>query len=132
MKALLGIAIVVALIAGVWKIWDYWDRVNKERAATQKQAESVANAYYEGMPQQLESSLKKAQDSGPQTFKQWLDMYRPSIKDPRLAAIELDYVMAIARENPVEAKRVFLQVKNRVPTNAPLHQRIQALEKNYE
>ena len=132
MKPLIGIAVVIAVIVGIWKMWDYWDQVNKERMATQAETEALAQQHFEGMPQQLEASLQKAQSGGSKSFKQWLEHYRPSVKDPRLAAIELDYVLAIANENPVEAKRIFLQVKNRIPTNSPLYKRIQPLEKNYE
>ena len=64
----------------------------------------------------------------------WLEKAKrsPQIKDPRLAWIELDYVLKVSASNPAEAKRVFIEVKQRIPTDSPVYPRIKSLEKNYE
>ena len=88
----------------------------------------------EGLPSQLEPSLQEAQKKGAAGLKAWLDQYKrsPLVKDPRLAWIELDYVVGIAAENPLAAKRVFSEVKKRTPPESPVYPRIKELEKTYE
>jgi hypothetical protein len=54
------------------------------------------------------------------------------VQDPRKAWIELDYCIAVAREDPAEAKRAFASVKNRTPQSSPVWPRIKQLEKTYE
>lgn len=133
MKVLIGILVVVGVIFGVWKIWDYWETVNKEKMAAHAAATQVEDSSnYEGMPYRLEQPFVKARAAGTKSFKQWLDTYRPHIKDPRLAAIELDYIVAITREDPVEAKRMFAEVKKRIPPTEKLAKRIESLSKSYE
>src|SRR5829696_6316984 len=58
----------------------------------------------QGLPAQFESSLQAAQAQGAPALKTWLDRYRPYTRDPKLAAIELDYVVLVSRSNPAEAK----------------------------
>ena len=133
MKPLIAILIVVGLIFGVWKVWDYWEQVNKEKAQVQEELANIENSSsYDGMPSQLQESFRKAEAKGPTAVKQWLDTYRHLVKDPRLAAIELDYVVSISREDPVTAKKMFADIKERIQPTSPLYKRIQALEKNYE
>jgi hypothetical protein len=55
-----------------------------------------------------------------------------AVKDPRLAWIELDYVLMITKDDPVQAKRVFQDVKQRTPPESKIYPRIKSLEKNYE
>ena len=44
----------------------------------------------------------------------------------------MDYVLMVSRDNPVEAKRVFAEVKKRVPPESPVYPRLKDLEKIYE
>lgn len=133
MKALIGVLIVVALIFGVWKIWDYWETVNAEKAELAQQAEQDMNSTaFEGLPGKLERPLSEAKAKGPKALKQWIDYNRPLIKDPRLAAIELDYVVMVSREDPIEAKKVYAEVKKRVEPGSPIARRVEALAKTYE
>jgi len=86
-----------------------------------------------GVPSQAEPALQEAYNKGTQGLKEWLDSAKrsPLVKDPRLAWIELDYMVRVARENPVEAKRIFAEVKKRVPPDSPVYRRIKELEKTY-
>ncbi len=131
MKALISIFIIVIVCLGAYKLWEYYDRVGREREATEA-ARNVSDESLAGLPSQLEPSLKKAKAEGPKALKQWLDTYKrsPLVKDPRLAAIELDYVLLV--KDPVEARRVFAEVKKRTLPDSPLYPRIQALAKTYE
>ena len=133
MKVIIAIAVVNGVLLGAWQLWEYWDKVNHEKQKAQQESGQLQDSRtFEGMPPQLEQPLEQARQKGPETFKQWLDHNRPLIKDPRLAAIELDYVVAITRSSPVEAKRIFADVKNRIPETSPLYRRIRAMEKTYQ
>jgi hypothetical protein len=54
------------------------------------------------------------------------------VSDPRLAAIELDYIVLIGSTNPQEARRLFTAVKQRTPPNSPIYERVKRLEKTYQ
>jgi hypothetical protein len=135
MKALITILIVVGVAFGAYKIWEYWDNVEHEREmkANAPQAEMTGDRL-PGLPQKMEPALKDAEKGGAKTLKTWLDKVKPTgvVKDPRLAWIELDYVLMITKDDPVEAKRIFADVKQRTPPDSPVLARIKALEKNYE
>ena len=62
-------------------------------------------------------------------MKNWLKTHSQSVEDPRKAWIELDYCVAVAREDPAEARRVFATVKERTPPSSPVWPRIKQLEK---
>ena len=134
MKAAIAILIVAGVIFGVYKGWEYWDTMkeNETRVANSNTTQFTPSDQLPGLPKPLEKSLQQAQSGGPKTMKAWLDMYKPSVKDPRLAAIELDYVLLITKDNPIEAKRIFRDVKARTSPDSPVYPRIQALEKTYE
>jgi len=85
-----------------------------------------------GLPDNFAPSLDAAQKQGASALKAWLDRYARFVQDPRLAAIQLDYVVLVSRDDPREAKRVFEEVKARVPANSPLAERIKRLAKTYE
>lgn len=132
------IAILVVLVVGVmaWNIWKYWEEVSREREASEKVAATgtILPTQLPGIPGQLEASLEQAQKNGAAGLKLWLQTYKrsPLVQDPRLAWIELDYVVALSREDPVEAKKVFAEIKKRTPPDSPVLPRIKALEKTYE
>ncbi|HKQ39295.1 MAG TPA: hypothetical protein VJ063_14550 [Verrucomicrobiae bacterium] len=130
MKPLIVIFIVVGIAFGGWKIWDYWK--TKEAEEAQRNNPAVESKNLPGMPSQLEGSLTKAQSGGAKSLKAWLDAYGRSVQDPRLASIQLDYVLLIGRENPSEARRIFADVKKRTPSNSPVSARIKQLEPTYE
>ncbi len=76
--------------------------------------------------------MKAAQQKSPAAFRKWLKTYDKALQDPRKAWIELDYCVAIAREDPSEARRVFAEVKKRTPPSSPVWPRVKALEKTYK
>ena len=135
MRKLVGIFIILLVIVGSLKLYEYWEKVDAEKELKEKAIDgsSLDGRGLPGLPYQLEPMLIEAQKQT-STFKEWLEMHKKSrtIKDPRLAWIELDYLVLVARENPVEAKKVFAEVKKRVPKDSPVYPRIKALEKTYE
>jgi hypothetical protein len=134
MKILITILIVVGVAFGAYKLWDYWETVQSDREKTKTSAPQVVGEQLQGLPRQLEPALKDAEKGGPRTLKDWLDKAKRAgiVKDPRLAWVELEYVVMITKDDPLEAKRIFSQVKNRTPTDSPVYPQIKLLEKNYE
>jgi len=134
-KIVIAIALVIGAVLGGWKVFEYWDEVSKDREAKQ-QASSVQvdPTRLDGLPSQFETSLQEAYKKGATGLKEWLQQSKrlPQIKDPRLAWIELDYVVLISHDNALEAKRVFAAVKQRTSPGSPVYSRIKSLEKTYE
>jgi hypothetical protein len=129
-KPFIAIFIVIGIAFGGWKIWEYWK--TKETAEMRLNNPEVRPRELPGMPSPLEASLAKAKEGGAKTMKAWLDAYAKSVADPRLASIQLDYVLLVAREDPVEARRVFADVKKRTPANSPVYPRVKQLEPTYQ
>jgi hypothetical protein len=135
MKAVIAILIIAGVAFGGYKVWEYWDTMKESEGKRQTAASvEVSPDKLTGLPQKLEPTLQEAQKGGAKTLKAWLDKIKPAglVKDPRLASIELDYVLMITKDDPIEAKRIFHQVKDRTPADSPLYPRIKALEKTYE
>ena len=133
MKIVISILIIAGVAFGGYKLWEYWDTTN-ENEGKSTTVQPISPGQLKGLPEKLEASLQQAQKGGPKAMKAWLEKTKPSgmVLDPRLAAIELDYVLMITKDDPVEAKRIFHEVKDRTPNDSPLYPRIKALEKTYE
>ena len=131
-KVIAAFVIIVVLFGG-YHLFLYWERVKNQQETEKKQAAALAvqGESLPGMPYQLETSLRAAQQN-PATFRKWLKIYDKSLQDPRKAWIELDYCVSIAREDPPEARRVFAEVKKRTPPSSPVWPRVKALEKTYK
>jgi hypothetical protein len=135
MKVLIAIVIIVAAAFGGWQIYSYWvkvrgDETTKENAA-QAQIE-ISGSQLPGLAATLEGSLEAARLKGASGLRQFLIQYGHTISDPRLASIELDYVVLVAQKDPAEAKKFFARVKARTPATSPVYARMKQLEKTYE
>jgi len=134
-KIFIAILIIVAVVFAGYKLFEYWETVSKRREA-QKQAESsqLDPRSLPGVPSQAEPALQEAYNKGTQGLKEWLDSAKrsPLVKDPRLAWIELDYVVMLSVSDPVEAKKLFAKIKKRTPPDSPILPRLRALAKTYE
>jgi hypothetical protein len=133
MRTLVNLLIVLVMIFVGWKLIEYWGAVSKEKEAKEQPLEMARIDPHQlpGLPHQLEPPLQEAYKKGARGLKDWLEKCKPSaqVKDPRLAWIELDYVVLLSRENPLAAKRIFAEVKKRVPPESPVYPRIKELEK---
>jgi hypothetical protein len=131
MKALITLAIVAVLYLAGKSIYQQ-ARVKqaKEEAAAKGEPSGPADGL-QGMPPQFEASLQTAMAQGAPALKTWLDRYRPYLRDPKLAAIELDYVVLVSRSNPAEAQRAFKAIKARVPPSSPVYDRVKRLDPTY-
>ena len=132
-KLIAALAIVVVLYGG-WELFLYWEKVKNEEETKQKQeaAAAVMGDQLPGLPYQLEASLQTARKQGAVGLRTWLKNNSRSVDDPRKAWIELDFCVAVAREDPAEAKRVFAAVKERIGPSSPVWPRMKQLEKTYE
>ena len=133
-KGLITVLIIAVVAFGGWKLFQYWEQVENDKEAKQKEAAAdvVDPNALPGLPPQLQTSLQAAQQQGPSVLANWLKMYGRSVQDPRKAWIELDYVVMITRDNPQEARRIFAEVKERTPPASPVWPRIHQLEKSYQ
>ena len=134
MTKLIAVVIIVLVLWGGWELFFYWERVKNEEESEKKQqaAAAVVGERLAGMPYQLETSLKTAENQGATAMQAWLKAYGQMLQDPRKAWIELDYCVLISRDNPAEAKRLFAEVKARTPESSQVWPRIKQLEKAYE
>ncbi len=134
MTKLIAALIIVLVCFGVWELFLYWEKVKNEEETKQKQDASalVIGDQLQGLPQTLEPSLQDARKRGAAGLKAWLKANGSSVEDPRKAWIELDYCVAVAREDPTEARRVFAAVKERIGPASPVWPRMKQLEKTYE
>jgi hypothetical protein len=134
MTKLIAILAVVLAVAGVYGLWSWYDRIEHEKEADRLKAQAaiIEPRSLAGMPYQLEESLQKAQNRGGGGLRDWLKAYGDRIQDPRKAWIQLDYCVAIIRDNPAEARRLFAEVKNRLGPDSPVWPRIKQLEKTLE
>lgn len=135
MRPLVVILILLAVGFVGWRVYDYYGHVNRDGGdqPAARPAE-VRPELLPGLPSPLEPRLREAQTAGPAAFKAFIDWVKqyPGVADPRLGWIELDYVVMISTSDPVEAKKIFAQIKKRTPPDSPIMPRIRALQKTYE
>lgn len=135
MKALISILIVLVVGFVGFRLFDHWEQVKERRVLEERAAKGkdINPEELQGMPWQL---MAKYQDvkSDPKKLGPFIESIRKlqGVADPRLAWIELDYVVMLSATEPLEAKRVFQAVKKRTATDSPIYPRIRSLEKNYE
>lgn len=142
MRQLIGALMIVGILLGAKQLYQWYQAEQKVRPwgvsqSAEAEEEPVtaapaAPAALAGLPPQLEAGYEAACRQGAGAVKIWLNANRRSIQDPRLAAIELDYVVMVAGKNFGEAREVFAAVKARTPTNSPLASRIKKMARNYQ
>jgi hypothetical protein len=132
-KLITAFIIIVIGYCG-YHLFLYWESVKQQEENQQKQAAGLAiqGQSLPGMPQPLEQSYQQAQQRGNSAMREWLKTCGPLVQDPRKAWIELDFCVAIRRDDPAEARRIFKSVKDRTPPSSPIWPRINQLEKSYE
>jgi hypothetical protein len=136
-KFLLTVIVIVGLIMGVYQVWQYWgnfSHTNESSSSSSSAASApqVQDSSLPGMSPKLEPMLDAARQRGATGLHDFLLTYGKTIADPRLASIQLDYVVLVAKDNPAEARRIFSQVKARTPKTSAVYPRVQMLEKTYE
>ena len=131
-KLIWALIIVVVIYCG-WQLFQYWEKVDNEEATKKREAAAMLNpSALPGITWQLEQSYQAAQQKGAAAVREWLAAHGKDLQDPRKAWIELDFCVAITRDDPAEARRIFKAVRDRTPSNSPLQPRLKQLESSYE
>jgi hypothetical protein len=131
MKIVIAIAIILIVGLGGWQVYEHWVTVSQQEEAALKPP-VIIPTQLPGMDYTLEGPLGTASQRGASGLRDFLRQNGGKIQDPRLASIELDYVVLVSREDIAEARRVFAKVKARVPTSSPIYPRVKQLEKTYD
>lgn len=133
MKNVIGVLILIAAGLFVKQLFTKYESIKAEaeKPSTRATQKIAPSSDLPGLPISLESSLATAKQKGADGLRAWLKSYRHTIVDPRLADIELDYVVLVNRQDPAEARRVFQAVQSRVPSNSPVYPRVRSLERTY-
>ncbi|MGZ4973707.1 MAG: hypothetical protein ACXWKG_10450 [Limisphaerales bacterium] len=134
-KFLLGVVIIIGLGMGAYQLWEYWGKFQQPDSsshATASTAPEVADTSLPGMSPKLEPILASSRNRGAAGLHDFLLTYGKTISDPRLASIELDYVVLVAKDDTTEARRVFAKVKSRTSPTSPVYPRVQMLQKTYD
>lgn len=143
MKLLVWLLLVGAMLWVGRQLHDAWLRAKASQkqgsSETQssspqpgKPATAVPTGPLPGLPELMEASLQEAQSRGAVPLKQWLDKNRRLIADPRLAAIELDYVVMIGTQNRGEARRVLGELAARLAPSSPVYGRFKKLQESFQ
>ncbi len=136
MKALIALMLVLGAFWISKQLYQSYRTVEQNPASAEpgnpaKPAAAPA-APLPGLPASMETSLDAAEKQGAVGLRNWLATYRIYVRDPRLAAIELDYVVLLSHQDPAEARRVFQEVKDRISTSSPVYERVRRLEKTFQ
>ena len=139
MKFLIGLAILVIVYLGAKSLMTYWGEVTSQKNGDQPPAleaeaspkPTVPAESLEGLPAHLESSLEAAKRQGAGGLRVWLKTHRASVRDPRLADIELDYAVMVAGKNYGEALEVIAAVEARLPEDSPVYPKLKKLKKAF-
>jgi hypothetical protein len=136
MKVLIGVLIALVVGIGGYKLFEHWEAVKERRVLEEKAARGadINPENLPGLPWQLVQKLRDAQQAGPASVKNFIEYCKrvPDAKDPRLAWVELDYVVLITSTDPVEARKIYHEVKKRTPEDSPIQPRLKTMAKNYE
>ncbi|MCB1125103.1 MAG: hypothetical protein KDM81_01305 [Verrucomicrobiae bacterium] len=99
---------------------------------TRVNANAPAPGKLAGMPAFMEAGLDQARSQGATGLATWLSQHRREVGDPRLAEIELEYVVLVGPTDRAEAKRALEYIGKRIKPDSPVYQRYEQLRKNYE
>ncbi len=136
MKALITILIVGGAIWGLAQLVHFYQKSTANSIDHQRTATTAAPANPDDelppLPPALEASLKQALAGGAGTMKDWLETNGSFLRDPRKAAIQLDYAQILARSDPAGARRLYQEVKARNPSGAAVSGRLQKLSRLFE
>jgi len=132
----IGALVAVLAIWIGWMLYEYWTSTKDEQAHPKapKKVKVLTIQDLGELPQNLEAELATASQEGAPAVKRFLDKYQksPSLKDPRKAWIQLDYVLMVSMKDPGEARTVFRDVKNRIGPDSIVYERVKKMQANYE
>jgi len=134
-KAIIAIFIILVVVFLFTELVGFYKRTARSGGAPETSAVVGAPATGDslpGLPSFLEGPLAQAQQQGAEELGKWLKTWGRQVQDPRLAWIELDYVVLLNLKDHRAARERFLQVQARIPPGSPVYDRIQKLAPAYE
>jgi hypothetical protein len=132
-KFIIGAIVVLGLALGARQFYQYWGKYKgTDTPPAAYIAPPTSGDNLPGMPSNLEAIYQASRPRGVAGLRDFLTIYGNTISDPRLAWIQLDYVVLVASSDPTDARRVFKLVKTRIQPDSPAYSRVQLLEKTYE
>lgn len=140
MKALIAIFIVLVAAFLFNELVGFYNKTSRpgagsgvvEAPAHHPESATVTGESLPGLPPFLESSLTQAQQQGAEELGKWLKNWSKQVQDPRLAWIELDYVVLLNLKDHKAARERFLQIKARITPGSAAYDRLIKLEPAYE
>lgn len=134
-----NVIVVLLIVGAAFGTWRYYKSQKGAAQPAEQTAEAkplspsgvVTEDQLPRMHDQLEADLLAARKRGALGLKEWLNTYGNKVGDPRLAWVQLDYVILVSQSNLGEARRVFEVVKKRVPETSVVYPRIKKLESTY-
>jgi hypothetical protein len=131
MRHVLTILLALGLLWVGVKFRNYFSRRMAEEQAKVEGPARTAPGKLPGLSPDLEPSLEAAKKRGADGLREWLRQHRSEVEDPRLADIDLDYVVLVGRSKPEEARRVLDAIRARITPTSPVYKRLQQLDKAY-
>lgn len=131
MKFVLTVLLLALIAWGGWHFWSYTSRKMSEVKTDEGSETTHAPGKLPGMAAALESSYDSAKRAGADSLARWLNQHRAEIRDPRLAEIELDYVVLVGPTSQAEARRVLNGLRARLKPSSPVYKRFEQLDKAY-
>jgi len=134
MTKAIGVLIILAVGYVGYLLFLQWDKARLEHDGLQKESAAalVQGDSLPGLPWPLEQGYRTAKERGATAFQAWFKANQQALTDPRKAWIELELCVAMSRQNPAEAKKIFAGVKDRVPPASPVWPRMKELEKTFQ
>lgn len=138
MKPLIAILILLVAVFAFTQITGFYNRTAVSRPPGQPDplpptefAGNPTGDALPGLPPALEASLAQARQQGMEELGKWLKQWGRQVQDPRLAWIELDYVVLLNLSNRKAAREHFEQVAARIGPGSPVYERVQKLAPAY-
>ncbi len=132
MTKAIWVLIVFFVVYVGYLLFQQWDQARLEHEGQQREsAVVVTGESLAGMPVQLESSYRDAKGRGAAAFQEWFKQNERFLSDPRKAWIEVELCKMLIRENPSEAKKIYVAVKERVSSASPVYEKVKELEKAF-
>jgi hypothetical protein len=138
MKLLITAVIALGLGLGVWQIYQYWEKTQENQHPARPTPTVLApppipsGDELPGLPQKLQSVYDAAQQRGAAGLRDFLATHAKEVSDPRLASIQLDYVLLVTTSDLADARRVFAKVKDRIQPGSPIYSRVQQMATTYQ
>ncbi|HAM71573.1 MAG TPA: hypothetical protein DCM86_08025 [Verrucomicrobiales bacterium] len=136
MKVLIQIILTLSLAFAAWKGFDVWKQYSdqKEQAAVEDSRAKISPTSLPGMDRELETVCDEAHKKGALGLRNFLAQYKGTafLKDPRLAWIEIDYMLLVAVNDPAEARRIYSDLRQRIKPGSPVYPRLKSLEESFK